>query len=250
MFSSGLCCLPVGGVHVKMLKCCNLIGLQNSCSGTNPGIRMSPNPPFFARVGLRPTKATCGYAHQVNITFLGETSPNFDPGAGKKINTVMTMAHSNSWKSSNWSSSIPNLSSHDHWITFWGFTTSWPCLTSLLNHAEDWALYYKPNPLIEANIYIWQCVLSRSSYWICETQNQFGKTLITGDRLNFSFSTGKSLHPNGWCSRESCILYKTSSNTSVTGWQRARKQARDVIMKKPWGNMVYRDDSTNPLHML
>ena len=59
MFSSGLCCLPVGGVHVKMLKCCNLIGLQNSCSGTNPGIVMSPNLPLFRmEVGLRPTRYT------------------------------------------------------------------------------------------------------------------------------------------------------------------------------------------------
>ena len=30
------------------LKCCNLIGLQNSCSGTNPGIVMSPTSRFSA----------------------------------------------------------------------------------------------------------------------------------------------------------------------------------------------------------
>ena len=36
-------------------QCCNLIGLQNSCSGTNQGIVMSPNLPFFAEVGPRPT---------------------------------------------------------------------------------------------------------------------------------------------------------------------------------------------------
>jgi len=38
-------------------KCCNLIGLQNSCSGTNPGIAMSPNLTLFrVEVGLYPTK--------------------------------------------------------------------------------------------------------------------------------------------------------------------------------------------------
>jgi len=31
----------------QILKCCNLIGLQNSCSGTNLGIAMSPNLPLF-----------------------------------------------------------------------------------------------------------------------------------------------------------------------------------------------------------
>jgi len=34
----------------------NLIRPQNSCSGTNPGIVMSPNLPLFhVEVGLRPT---------------------------------------------------------------------------------------------------------------------------------------------------------------------------------------------------
>jgi len=41
-------CSPIRLQHLSVclhwtLKCCNLIGLQNSCSGTNPGIVMSPN---------------------------------------------------------------------------------------------------------------------------------------------------------------------------------------------------------------
>jgi len=35
----------------QTLKCCNRIGLQNSCSGTNPGIVMSPNLLPFLRGG-------------------------------------------------------------------------------------------------------------------------------------------------------------------------------------------------------
>jgi len=41
----------------QTLKCCNLIGLQTSCSGTNPGIVMLPNLPLFrVEVGLRQTR--------------------------------------------------------------------------------------------------------------------------------------------------------------------------------------------------
>ena len=43
----------------RTLKCWNLIGLQSSCSSTNPGIAMSPNLPLFCvEVGLRPTRPT------------------------------------------------------------------------------------------------------------------------------------------------------------------------------------------------
>ena len=54
---------------------------------------------YLAICGASRGNTDTGHApHQVNITFLGETSPNFDPGAGKKkkMNTVMTMCtHSN-----------------------------------------------------------------------------------------------------------------------------------------------------------
>ena len=50
------CHIPYVGQCKQTLEGCNLIGLQNSCSGTNPGIVMSPNLPFFAEVGPRPTR--------------------------------------------------------------------------------------------------------------------------------------------------------------------------------------------------
>jgi len=56
-------CSPIRLQHLSVclhwaLKCCNLIGLQNSCSGTNPGIVISPNLPLFhVEVGLCPTTA-------------------------------------------------------------------------------------------------------------------------------------------------------------------------------------------------
>jgi len=53
----------------QTLKRCNLIGLQNSCSGTNLGIVMSPNlPPFRVEVGLRPT--SCGDGMDMQMTAL------------------------------------------------------------------------------------------------------------------------------------------------------------------------------------
>jgi len=54
-------CSPIRLQHLSVqwkrtFKCCNLIGLQNSCSGTNPGIVMSPNLPLFrVEVGFCPT---------------------------------------------------------------------------------------------------------------------------------------------------------------------------------------------------
>jgi len=56
-------CSPIRLQHLSVqckqtLKCCNLIGQQNSCSGTNPGIVMSPNFPLYRmEVGLLPTNA-------------------------------------------------------------------------------------------------------------------------------------------------------------------------------------------------
>ena len=41
---------------LEPLEYCNLIGLQYFCSGTNSGIRVKPNLPFFhVKVALRPT---------------------------------------------------------------------------------------------------------------------------------------------------------------------------------------------------
>ena len=59
-------CSPIRLQHLSVqckqtFKCCNLIGLQNSCSGTNLGIVMSPNLLLFrVEVGLRPTREEPG----------------------------------------------------------------------------------------------------------------------------------------------------------------------------------------------
>jgi len=56
-------CSPIRLQHLSVclhwtLKCCNLIGLQNSCGVTNPGIVTSPNLLLFrVEVGLCPTTA-------------------------------------------------------------------------------------------------------------------------------------------------------------------------------------------------
>ena len=49
--------------YSKYLKYCNLIGLQIFCSGTNPGIAMSPNLLFFVEVGPRPTIVPVGQSN-------------------------------------------------------------------------------------------------------------------------------------------------------------------------------------------